>query len=419
MDESVNEFSIKPTERNISSGFVGTIICWTFGLAACAFAIAFSFAGSFQTKAVGMIFLLAGAVICGWARTSSPKWKLRLSAMCISGGLILLLSEGLLRMLTPYPVNLQSNMVPHPQLGYVLDPEMADVDVNGFRNAEVPQEVDIVTIGDSHTQGFNVTSDQSWPGQLARQLDQSVYNMGVGGYGPLQYKTLVINALKMKPRHVVLGLYLGNDLADAVQGIGKRHTENAVDNSFRHSIKYHTAVGSMATQLIRKSAIGRPAGFGINHPQNPTYVAARRIESLAKSLDLSDVAIAAALKQTAEMLVAANQQCLQQGTTLTVMLIPTRESVYFENQKNRATELSGTLELVANRELETRTWLASVLTNQKVAFVDILPAMAAALDAKPEVYPSHDEGHPLAGGYATYAASVSQKLSQVTRTSTN
>ena len=139
-----------------------------------------------------MFFLLAGAVICGWARTSSPAWKLRLSAMCISGALVLLLSEGLLRVLTPYPVNLQSNMVPHLQLGYVLDPEMADVDVNGFRNAEVPQEVDIVTIGDSHTQGFNVTSDQSWPGQLARQLNQSVYNMGVGGYGPLQYKTCLL-----------------------------------------------------------------------------------------------------------------------------------------------------------------------------------------------------------------------------------
>ena len=395
------------------------MICWGFGLAVCGFAIAFSFAGGFQTKVLGMAFLLAGAMICGWARTSSPRWKLRLSAALISGCFVLLLSEGGLRMMTQYPVNLQSNMIPHPELGYVLDPQMEDVDLNGFRNAAVPEVVDIVTIGDSHTQGFNVTSQQSWPGQLALQLNQNVYNMGVGGYGPLQYKTLVSNALAMKPKHIVLGLYLGNDLSDVVRGIGQRHTHDAIDNVFRHSIKYHTAVGSMATMLIKKSAIGRPAGFIVSHPQNPTHIAANRIESLAKSLDLTDVKISAALEQTAEILAAANQQCAQQGTSFTVMLIPTRESVYFENQKNRNPELSGTLALVANRELEARTWLASVMTNQQVDFVDILPAMAAALDAKPTVYPSYDEGHPLADGYATYAASVSQKLSQNSTASTN
>ena len=57
-----------------------------------------------------------------------------------------------------------------------------------------------------------------------RRLNRSVYNVGVGGYGPLQYEILVTNALKMQPQQIVVGMYAGNDLGDVARGIQRRDT---------------------------------------------------------------------------------------------------------------------------------------------------------------------------------------------------
>jgi hypothetical protein len=65
--------------------------------------------------------------------------------------LCLVFGEVLLRLLTPFPVTLESNKKPHPILKYVLDPSLADVDQDGFRNGgEITlHNADAVVIGDS------------------------------------------------------------------------------------------------------------------------------------------------------------------------------------------------------------------------------------------------------------------------------
>ena len=67
-----------------------------------------------------------------------------------------------LRSLTPFPIHGEmANRVPHPVLGYTLDPFNKEVDANGFRNSTADGHYDIVVIGDSHTQGFNVKPRES------------------------------------------------------------------------------------------------------------------------------------------------------------------------------------------------------------------------------------------------------------------
>ena len=129
---------------NLTTGFVGSIICWIAGISAATAAVGFSVAGGLTTKLLGMCVLLAGGMLCGFARTASAQWKLRISALLISLAAVILVAEGLLRCFTHYPVNTSSNVVPHPDLGYVLAPSLSDVDDNGFRNASVPATVDVV-----------------------------------------------------------------------------------------------------------------------------------------------------------------------------------------------------------------------------------------------------------------------------------
>lgn len=394
------------TTSGITSGFVGAIICWTVGIGLAAAAVAFAVDGGLKVKIVGVFGLLFAGMICGWARTASSRWKLRLGAVFVSAFLAVLVSEVALRFLTHFPVNTTSNMVPDLELGYVLDSTLNDVDQTGFRNPEVLAKADIVAIGDSHTQGFNAASEHSWPQQLAVMLNQTVYNMGVGGYGPLQYEVLIARALQMQPKQIVVGLYLGNDLGDVVRGIQRKDSAREVENSFRHNLKFHTATGSAINQLVKHSRFGRPAGFEVAHPVNPTYVASQRINGLSVEVDLSDPQIAAAFEKTIGILADARQRCANQGVRLVVMLIPTKESVYASCEKCSYDLLPNELKQLVQRESDLRNRMQSELSKRSIDHVDVLPSLAAAVDASEDVYSAHDDGHPLAEGYRAYAQAL-------------
>ncbi len=120
-----------------------------------------------------------------------------------------------LKIIPPYRT-MSPNGVYDGILGYALPPySFEDIDGNGFRNPGVPENADIITLGDSQTYGFNALNADSWPRKLEKQTGYSVYNMGMGGYGPAQYYYLTDNALQMHPKLIVLGFYPANDLSDA------------------------------------------------------------------------------------------------------------------------------------------------------------------------------------------------------------
>ena len=108
-----------------------------------------------------------------------------------------------------------SETLPDPVLGVRLNPNYPSHDRDGFRNAEVLQQADIVAIGDSQTYGANILLKYAWPQQLAALSGRSVYNMSVGGYGPVHYLLLTPRALAKHPSWVITGLYDGNDLFDS------------------------------------------------------------------------------------------------------------------------------------------------------------------------------------------------------------
>ena len=87
-------------------------------------------------------------------------------------------------------------------------------DGNGFRNPPpLLPHYDVVAIGDSFTVAWNVASP--WPDSVADELDMSVLNLGVIGYGP-QGKLSVLRkyGLQKNPTWVIMGYFEGNDLHD-------------------------------------------------------------------------------------------------------------------------------------------------------------------------------------------------------------
>src|SRR5262249_56733925 len=104
--------------------------------------------------------------------------------------------------------------LPDAELEKRGNPRFPEHDANGFRNRDVPDTTDIVAIGDSQTYGTSVAFDEVWPRVLEKLTSCRVYNMALGGYGPLHYAILAESALRFKPRLMLVGIYFGNDFYD-------------------------------------------------------------------------------------------------------------------------------------------------------------------------------------------------------------
>src|SRR5689334_18068905 len=77
-------------------------------------------------------------------------------------------------------------LLPDPVLGSRLNPDVADHDEAGFRNASIVESPYLVALGDSQTYGTGLRRKDAWPQQFGLLSGKTVYNMGVGGYGPVQ-----------------------------------------------------------------------------------------------------------------------------------------------------------------------------------------------------------------------------------------
>ncbi|HAC14735.1 MAG TPA: hypothetical protein DCE78_02140, partial [Bacteroidetes bacterium] len=128
---------------------------------------------------------------------------------------MLLLAEGVLRFLYDEVDYLKPKLVFDAKLGDKISPYSSGHDSLGFRNQTIPNNADILTLGDSQTYGVNARAFNSWPEQLQKISGRDVYNMALGGFGPLQYyHILEEEGLKLNPDFVIVGYYLGNDLLD-------------------------------------------------------------------------------------------------------------------------------------------------------------------------------------------------------------
>ena len=177
---------------------------------------------------LGVAFVALGTTRLVFAdrRLSLRSPRLILKPALVLGGLLLgvLLAEGGmraadgLRELFREPARPES--VHHPRLGTTLVPSTGGVDAWGFNNDVVPESSEIVVIGDSQTWGYWAKREDAWPQSLERRLGGvAVYNISMGGFGPVEYAELIERAFQLSPRLIVVGLYLGNDIWGAYETV--------------------------------------------------------------------------------------------------------------------------------------------------------------------------------------------------------
>jgi hypothetical protein len=315
----------------------------------------------------------------------------------------------------------------------------------GFRNPRVPKTADIVAVGDSHTYGNTARMEDSWPYALGRLTGQSVYNLGMGGYGPNQfYYLLQTKALRLKPQVVVCDLYMGDAFDDAFRvtyeldhwaylrrlpGVklefemgdtqGPPPTWN---RRMRQWLSQHSVVYQI---LFHASFLGRLQGdvqITDAHKSDPlittlsvpdkNVLEAFHPKYYLTGLDQEKQSVREGMRITFELFKQMNELCHQNHVRFVVVVIPTKEMVFADYLEHRPNlPLSDELdELIANERVALGKTF-QFFTDSNISYVDTLPALKAS--AQDAIYArSASDMHPNKSGYRVIAQAVFDALKE-------
>ena len=321
----------------------------------------------------------------------------------------------------------------------------------------MPESADIVTLGDSQTYGESSPAKYSWPSILGSLTGKETYNMGVSGYGPAEYFYLFGNgALEFKPDIVVVGFYLGNDLADTYTAVYtverwahlrnpasarspedgeetkadgapeaeetplekkpfeyelKRRVYGAAGWFAENSVLYRIVTASyLGDRMREKMMLDRgekittldAREYGIHTGFTPV----RRLEALDLDRENIREGLALALGFFDNM----NKLAEENGVRFLVVILPTKESVFGEFiEGNTALRYSGEIDRLLLNERQVSVEAESYFDEHGIPYLDLLgPLREAAL--REQIYPNNYSGHFNRNGNRVIAESISRRL---------
>ena len=379
----------------------------------------------------------------------------RMIAILIGVVVGLVLVEAGLRLMEKSSLVQDPGVINDPILVARYAPNAPGHDARGFRNPQALSKADVVAIGDSQTWGVNVPPADAWPLQLGRLSGLSVYNMGVGSYGPGQYLMLTDQALQLSPRTIVVGLYPGNDLYDAynltyrndayadmrlaqpsdelkndtilIRSLAFWHEEKGFHQNYGRGslsglsvwVREHSAIGRLLNrarlwpgasdidyQIDREWARAYPDHGLVCEDENirTVFTTAYRLTGL----DLDDPRVAEGLRIT-KVVLSRIRDKVQGRAKLMVLMIPTKELVYADLMKSHGVS-NATFSRDVEMERRSRADLMSWFHDNGIEAIDALPQMQSAIARRQQIYPSTTESHPNAGGYGVIAGVVNDAL---------
>ena len=330
----------------------------------------------------------------------------------------------------------------------------------GWRNEKVLDKADIVTIGDSQTWGVNATLSQTYPSVLSALTGYSVYSMAQGSYGAVQYRVLTERALELSPRLIIIGLYFGNDFADAYSivygdyayqdlrdpsfdmtavtqtiaqkakalqpdGLTGSNVQTARSNPAEQSLwervqsatyigKFLTNVGVFDTvdtgsaeqQLELNYAIVEESSelFGYYHRDNVRTFFTPAYRQLV--VDMESPIIQEGIRISKLQYLEIDDLLNQRDIELLVLLIPTKEYIYapFLDRINDVH-----MQLVED-ESQLRNEMMDFFDQNQIVYLDTLPTLREAVDSGITIYSETFDGHPIDNGYRIMAETVADYI---------
>jgi hypothetical protein len=335
------------------------------------------------------------------------------------------------------------------RLGYRVPPNTPGHDSLGFRNQSVPTQADIVAIGDSQTWGNNVSRDDAWPQVLGRISGRSVYNMALGGYGPVEYWVLSQDAEAFSPDVLVVALYFGNDFYDAYRMVYQNdlyasfratgsadlahdtlrpesdllYDEMVASSAFPHhgrifNFAIHHSATARALALLREpdDAFAAAKAWALAHPNHGAVYEHNQVRTVLttayrlSALDLDEPRISEGLRISKEMLLLMSNFTAKSGEKLLVGLIPTKEMVFASGTRFEEATRNPTYAKLVRMETLNRQALMSFCEEHHIAYLDLLVPLASAVARNEQIYLTTADGHPNKAGYLVIASAFADRL---------
>ena len=347
------------------------------------------------------------------------------------------------------PVNfLRPELIDDAILGHAIKPASGGHDAWGFRNQIVPGSATIVTIGDSQTYGVSAAGRDSWPAILSELSKQRVYNLSLGGYGPVQYFHLLTSkGIKLSPKFVVVGFYLGNDLLETYElvqnnphwvqfkrsgvpapiynkisspAVSAPRTEDPgsffsgvrtwlAQRSVIYNILIHSVVGEFA-RVAEAVFVSRPAGgeANVRYDKNGIHTGFTP-EHRLRGLDLEDPRVKEGLLISLDVFVKMKAYCLEHAIQLLIAMIPTKESVYARYLENDPALENTAIKSLLTNERAVTAIVKAFFENHGIPYVNLLPHLQEQV-SRFQLYPGNFDGHPNKNGYRVIAENVERYL---------
>lgn len=373
------------------------------------------------------------------------KWPRKVILLGVTIALCLLVSEGLLRLVVN-PVNyLRPKLISDTILRWKVKPGSGGHDDWGFRNVEVPTSADIVTIGDSMTYGNMATAEQSWPSWLGHMTESRVYNLALGGYGPVDYRYLMSEkAIKLKPRLVIVGFYLGNDVFDSYRSAYSRDywsflrspdvvavaTDRPAGVGGRGNGRWRSNIEAMRLWMGRYSVFYRMAGVslaGLVRPfvwnvlgvregvivvDDPERGLVTLIDLKEMRLNLEDPKVVEGLRITLDSFDAIRQECREHGIAMMIVLMPTKVSVFVDYLAELGIrDQASAIDQLVVHETRVVDQVELWLDDREIPYVNVLDDLRAKV-ASESIYGSSSDNHPVSLGYQVIADAVHRRMQE-------
>lgn len=359
-------------------------------------------------------------------------------------------------------------------LGYRLSPYFLEADDRGYRNEVFMENADILAVGDSMTYGYTVGMDSSWPEQVSQMTGQTVYNAGIGGYGPCEYLEVARELTELNAKTIVLGIYLGNDMSGAyksvylegrcselksqdkqlLDSVAKAEAESSLKNEalglgmdevphpfvqglpdndyikeylsvkeysalYRlvrrvyHSIKnfeWHRFGDGAGPETFENSKKRKGAVAFDQVPELRTVFTNPGIEILA--VDQADIRIAEGRRMTELTIDKFQEMASVTDAQLLVVLIPSKTLVYSSVVEPFSSELPEVLFEHIRLDRILKKDIIGFLDNRKYRYIDVTDVLVEMISTKQNPYYDVPNEHPNAAGYRVIANAISKALSE-------
>jgi hypothetical protein len=377
--------------------------------------------------------------------------------------LFALMSPRVERLLAPpSAASSRAHTVPDERLRHRPNPAYPGHDSKGFRNPKVPAKADVVALGDSHTYGTGVESEQAWPRQLEPMIAQTVYSMAYGGYGPVHSLILWDEAIALEPKIIIEAFYAGNDLYDAFSIVyhhGQLVELKSSDSNLQQSVREAEELEPIAERVSRMYRMGatnklasstrmflsrrskiygllrktryefariltvsqdpweRAKAFAEAHSAYSQIFNSGQFRTVFTSeyrfsaLNLKDPRISEGHKIALRAIQRMTERAAHGNIRFIVVLIPTKELVFQELWSDP----SPTYRNLTENEVVFWKITKDSLERNSIEYVDALPALREQLAFGVQPYQVSHDGHPNEHGHAAIANLIATYLYETAR----